>query len=213
MTWNTRRGRDRASYHHGNLREALIEAALTLIAANGPLGFTFAEAARQAGVSPAAPYRHFPDREHLIAAVAERGFARFEVALTAAWAGGSPNASAAFTRMGKAYLDFARTQPGYYAAMFEAHLQLPATPELTKASEAAFNILRDAANTVVADLPAEKRPPPMMMALHIWALSHGVASLFARGNAMSRLPPMSPEDLLEAGVLVYLEGLGLTAPR
>jgi AcrR family transcriptional regulator len=209
MNWSTRHGRGRESYHHGNLKEALIDAALALTAANGPLGFTFAEAARQAGVSPAAPYRHFPDREHLIAAVAERGFARFEAALAAAWGGGGPNAMAAFTRMGKAYLDFARAEPGYYAAMFEANLQLPATPELTRASEAAFAVLRGAADVVAAGFPDGKRPPAMMIALHVWSLAHGVASLFARGNAMARLPPMSPDDLLEAGVLVYLAGLGI----
>src|SRR5262245_29221513 len=73
MSWKDMHGphgRVRAHYHHGNLREALIEAALSLIAANGPLGFTFAEAARQAGVSPAAPYRHFRDRDDLLADIA-----------------------------------------------------------------------------------------------------------------------------------------------
>ena len=69
-------------YHHGNLREALIRAALELIAKKGPAGFTFAEAARFAGVSPAAPYRHFRDREELMASVALRGFEQFEAALT-----------------------------------------------------------------------------------------------------------------------------------
>jgi hypothetical protein len=111
--------------------------------------------------------------------------------------------------MGKAYLDFARAEPGYYAAMFEANLQLPATPELTRASEAAFAVLRGAADVVAAGFPDGKRPPAMMIALHVWSLAHGVASLFARGNAMARLPPMSPDDLLEAGVLVYLAGLGI----
>ena len=60
-------------------------------------------------------------------------------------------------------------------------------------------------------MPAQKRPPALMMSLHIWALSHGVASLFARGDAGRRPLPMSPEDLLEAGVLVYLRGLGVIA--
>ena len=58
-------------------------------------------------------------------------------------------------------------------------------------------------------MPQGKRPPAMMMALHIWALSHGIASLFARGDAARRSLPMTPEELLEAGTLVYLEGLGI----
>src|ERR1700712_2658576 len=106
-------------YHHGNLREALIRAALDLIAKKGPAGFTFAEAARFAGVSPAAPYRHFRDRDELMANVALRGFEQFEAALTRAFDAGKPTALAAIERLGKAYLEFARSEPAYYAAMFE----------------------------------------------------------------------------------------------
>src|SRR3954451_8033387 len=81
MSW----GKDEPrGYHHGNLREALIRAALDLIAKKGTAGFTFAEAARFAGVSPAAPYRHFRDRDELIANVALRGFVAFEAALARA---------------------------------------------------------------------------------------------------------------------------------
>jgi hypothetical protein len=61
-------------------------------------------------------------------------------------------------------------------------------------------------------MPAQNRPPVLMMALHIWALSHGIASLFGRGDAGRRTLPMSAEELLEAGVLIYLRGLGLSAP-
>ena len=60
-------------------------------------------------------------------------------------------------------------------------------------------------------MPAAKRPPAMMMALHIWSLSHGIASLFARGDAARRKLPMAPEELLEAATLIYLEGLGVPA--
>ncbi len=63
MSWHKNRGRREGGYHHGNLKEALVQAALDLIAAKGPGGFTFAEAARSAGVSPAAPYRHFRYRD------------------------------------------------------------------------------------------------------------------------------------------------------
>ena len=107
-------------YHHGNLREALIRAALELIATKGTAGFTFAEAARFAGVSPAAPYRHFRDRDELMASVALRGFEQFEAALARAWDDGRPDAFTALDRLGKAYLEFARAEPAFYSAMFEA---------------------------------------------------------------------------------------------
>ena len=73
-------------------------------------------------------------------------------------------------------------------------------------------MLRTAAERLVATMPAQNRPPVLMMALHIWAMSHGIASLFGRGDAAKRALPMSPEDLLEAAVLVYLRGLGLAVP-
>jgi AcrR family transcriptional regulator len=207
MNW--KRG---SGYHHGNLKEALVRAALELIAKKGPAGFTFAEAARWAGVSPAAPYRHFRDRDELMSDVARRGFDRFEEALRRAWDEGRPDPSTAFERLGKAYLEFARKEPAYYSAMFEAGIPLDANPEYRAAGDRAFNVLRGATEALVATMPAKQRPPVMMMALHIWALSHGIASLFGRGDAASRRLPMTPEELLEAGVLLYLRGLGLPAP-
>ena len=202
-------GHRRRGYHHGDLREALVQAALELIAEKGPVGFTVAEAARSAGVSPAAPYRHFRDRDELIADVARRGFVRFEAELDQAWNNGLPDPFTAFTRVGKAYLAFARSEPAYYSAMFEAGLPLHAYPDLVEAGERAFAVLRRSAETLAARLPAAQRPPGLMMGLHVWSLSHGVASLFARGDAARRKLPMSAEDLLEAGVLVYLRGLGI----
>jgi AcrR family transcriptional regulator len=195
-------------YHHGNLKEALLRAALELIAQKGPAGFTFAEAARWAGVSPAAPYRHFRDRDELLANVALRGFERFEVVLARAFDDGRPDALAALDRLGKAYLEFARSEPAYYSAMFEAGIPLSASPELREAGDRAFAVLRGAAEQICAQMPSAKRPPTLMVALHIWSMSHGVASLFGRGDAARRTLPMAAEELLEAGVLVYLRGLG-----
>jgi AcrR family transcriptional regulator len=210
MGWSKRGGGDgRRGYHHGNLREALIRGALDLIAEKGPAGFTIAEAARSAGVSPAAPYRHFRDRDELMADVARRGFEQFEAALKTAWNDGQPSAFTAFENLGRAYLAFARDEPAYYAAMFEAGLPPSATPELRQASDAAFAALRHAAEAVCATLPADKRPPALMVALHIWSMAHGIASLFGRRDGGNRPMPMTPEDLLEAALLVYFQGLGI----
>jgi len=211
MSWG-RRGEGARGYHHGNLKEALVRAALELIAEKGPAGFTFADAARWAGVSPAAPYRHYRDRDALMADVAQRGFEVFTTALDKAWNEGKPDALAGFDRLGKAYLDFAKREPAYYSAMFEAGVALDSDPHLREASERAFGVLRGAAERLVALMPAKGRPPAMMVALHIWSMTHGIASLFGRGDAARRALPMPPEDLLEAAFLIYLRGLGVAGP-
>lgn len=208
MTWDNSDGGKRRSYHHGNLREALIDAALQLIREKGPAGFTIAEAARAAGVSPAAPYRHFRDRDELMADVAKRGFEEFTTALTTAWDQGRPAPLTALMRIGAAYLKYAREHTPTYAAMFESGLKIGSYPQLAMASEAAFAVLRNSCEAVIATLPVGKRPPALMMALHIWSLSHGIASLYGRGDAARKPVPIKPEELLEAAVLIYVDGLG-----
>jgi AcrR family transcriptional regulator len=209
MSWSG----ERRGYHHGNLREALVAAARELIAENGPAGFTVAEAARRAGVSPAAPYRHFRDAEALLAEVALRGFDAFEAALSRAWNKGKPDPIACFEALGRAYLAFARNEPAYYAAMFEARIDAAAHPGLSAASDRAFGVLREAAETLCARAPGPARPPALMVALHVWSMAHGIAALFGRADASRRRLPMPPEELLEAGVLIYLQSLGLAGAR
>ena len=213
MSWRKDTGRSERGYHHGNLKEALIEAAMRLVSEKGPAGFTFADAARAAGVSPAAPYRHFRDRDELLASLAQRGFEEFEQTLVAAWDEGRPDALTAFGRVGRAYLSFARTHPAYYSAMFESGLSNDRDAGLATAGDRAFAVIKLAAERLVLLSPPEKvRPPALMVALHMWSLAHGIASLFSRGDAARRKLPMTPEDLLEAAVLVYLRGLDL-APQ
>jgi AcrR family transcriptional regulator len=204
------RGRDgRGRYHHGNLREALVEAALELIRERGPAGFAFIELARAAGVSPAAPYRHFRDRNALLAEIARRGFLRFAAGLERAWAGGRPDPVRAAENCGRAYLAFARADPASYAVMFQAALPTDTDPALRQAGEDAFNVIKRVAEALCAAAPWS-RPPPLMVALHLWAMAHGVASLFIGGPDGSRHRiPMEPEELLEAGLLIYLQSLGL----
>jgi AcrR family transcriptional regulator len=180
-----------------------------LIQQKGPHGFSFAEAARAAGVSAAAPYRHFRGLDELLADVARLGFEKLEQALTAAWQDGRPEAFAAFERVGKAYLEFARSEPALYAAMFEAGLPPDLDADLRQAADRAFAVLRAASEALAERLPADRRPPALMMSLHIWALTHGIASLFGRGDRGRRKLPMSASELLEAAILIYLQGLGL----
>jgi hypothetical protein len=97
--------------------------------------------------------------------------------------------------------------------MFEARVDAEAHPGLLAASDRAFAVLRDAADALTAAAPGRGRPPALMVALHVWAMSHGIASLFCRPDAGRRKLPMSPEELLEAGVLLYLQSLGLAGGK
>src|SRR6201982_3663720 len=150
MNWRKDdQGRERG-YHHGNLKEALLQAALDLIGQKGAAGFTFADAARMAGVSPAAPYRHFRDRDELLSSIAQRGFEQFEGALSEAWDDGRPDTVTAFERVGRAYLDFARQQPAFYSAMFESGIPVDMNANLQAAAERAFAVIRAAAERLAA---------------------------------------------------------------
>ncbi|MGB7204222.1 MAG: TetR/AcrR family transcriptional regulator [Anderseniella sp.] len=203
MNWHKK---PRDSYHHGNLREALINAALELIGSKGTGGFTFAEAARHAGVSAAAPYRHYKDRDALLADVAREGFEAFGKVMQKA---SSSAKGSALTEMGKSYLKFAHDNPAYYSAMFESGLDFSTYPDLRKAADATLNGLRNVVEEMIEKMPEAKRPPATMVTLHIWAISHGVASLFGRGDGAAYKQAISAEDLLESQMLIYLDGLGI----
>ena len=198
----------RKTYHHGNLRQALAAATLKLIEEKGPLGFTLAEAARAAGVSAAAPYRHFRGRDELVEEVARQGYVMFADRLERAWNDGRPSPLSAFMASGRAYLDFARENPGYYVAMFESGVSIAGNPDLALAADRAMSVLVRAAERLFAHLPPDRRPPPTMVANHVWALSHGVVELFARGRPGGRAP-YSADEMLESGTGIYLRGLGL----
>jgi AcrR family transcriptional regulator len=198
-------------YHHGNLRQALVDAALVLITEKGPTGFTLSEAAKHAGVTPAAVYRHFAGRDDLIAEAARQGYEIFGEVMQAAYERGQPSALASFEATGRAYLAFAREHPGHYIAMFESGISVNRTPELADACLRARAVLERAADALSQHIPPQNRPPPAMFSAHVWALSHGVVELFAR-NSPGTQSPFAPEDLLESGIGIYLRGLGLIPP-
>jgi hypothetical protein len=133
--------------------------------------------------------------------------------LSRAFDDGRPDVFFALDRLGRAYLDFARSEPAYYSAMFEAGIALADNPELREAGDRAFAVLRSAAEKLCAQVPARDRPPTLMVALHIWAMAHGIASLFGRGDAARRALPIAAEELLEAQMLIYLRGLGVAVVK
>ena len=201
-------------YHHGNLKEALVRAALELIAEKGPAGFTFAEAARWAGVSPAAPYRHFRDRDELLADVARRGFEQFEAALARAWDDGRPDAVRG-VRAARQGLSGIRPQR---AGLLLGHVRggHSARHQPGAARRRATGRSRCCAPRPNSSSPRcrrQSRPPALMMALHIWALSHGIASLFGRGDAgRGARCRCRRRNCWRPAVLIYLRGLGFREP-
>jgi len=202
---------DRRSYHHGNLKEALIEAARRFIAERGVGGFTLVDAARLVGVTPAALYRHFRGREALLEEVAGRGFTDLAERLARALAArGTPLER--FTRMGEAYLAFAEEEPGYYAAIFETR-GLPAGVPNSEAGPrpSPFDLLVDALQATFPD--GFGGVAPRFVALEVWALSHGLATLAASGH-LPRGPGVPDKyELLRAGVLALVHGAGGPSPR
>ena len=198
-------------YHHGNLKQALVDATLVLIEEKGPTGFTVAEAAKRAEVTPAAVYRHFEGREALIAECALQGHRIFADLMEHAFNGGNPTALKAFEATGRAYLAFARKFPGHYVAMFESGVNFQVNADLAAAADRSRGVLEFAAVKLAEQLPEDRRPPAKMFSSHIWAMSHGVVELFTRGEPGAKAP-FPPEDLLETGIGIYLRGLGLIPP-
>ena len=171
----------RAPYHHGNLREALVGAAVALIGEVGPHAFTLREVARRAGVSHNAPYRHFASKDELLAAVAAEGFERLTAAMRKAMAP-AKSARERLELCGCGYVEFALRWPHHLVVMFD----LPSTWSRQRRKnqpigEDAFGVLLDcvAETQHAGDLPAGD---PLPLAWTAWSLVHGIAKLATGGN-------------------------------
>jgi AcrR family transcriptional regulator len=178
-------------YHHGNLREALLEAAIRLIAEVGPNAFTLREVARRAGVSHNAPYRHFRDRDDLMAAVAAQGFRELTEAMVEA-AGERSDALDRLKHAGLGYVGFALRRPEHFTVMFDAPISKRKHPNSAAAAEQAFGTLlgfvkgcQDAGRLASGDL--------RQLALLAWTMVHGIAKLAITG----RLPFTSSTEVLK----------------
>jgi AcrR family transcriptional regulator len=164
----------KVDYHHGRLRQTLIQTAVKTIAQRGVDALSLRELAARAGVSPGAPYHHFPNRSDLLASIAEDGFTRLEAQLIAARDGAPDNASVRLEAMGLAYVTFAASSPGYFRVMFHGGSAATAP---TEAGLRTFNILRDA---VVACQHAGEAPKgdATGLVLVAWSAVHGFATLW-----------------------------------
>src|SRR5215471_8327099 len=166
-------------YHHGDLRQALIRSALEILSETGVAGLSLRAAARRAQVSAMAPYRHFADREALLAAVAEYGFRELAARLTAA-TGAAADPRAGLGALGVAYVLFAREQPSLFKLMFGPMIeQKSGHPDLDEAGGACFNALRRA---VAAAKFFDGDSDAGDVALACWSLVHGISALIVDGR-------------------------------
>ena len=170
----------RRSYHHGNLREALLQGAVRVIAELGPAAFTLREVARRAGVSHNAPYRHFRDKDALLAAVAAQGFRELSRAMRKA---GEQQSKALdkLKQSGLAYVAFALRRPEHFSVMFDAPVLRCKDPEYVQASQEAFDtlVIYIRKSQEEAQLPAGNT---LERALSAWSLVHGIAKLAIAGR-------------------------------
>ena len=192
----------RDTYHHGDLKRALTEAALGLVKEKGPKGFTLREVARRAGVSAAAPYRHFSDKAQLLAAAATQGFVQLHEALSAA-AAENTDLTRQVLDMGRAYVRWAVTHPDYYQVMFGAELDKSDKPELLAAGARAFGDLLD---VIVRCQEANLLPAgdPRDIAGPTWSLLHGIASLTIGSDFSHVGIRENPQALAERAVRALL---------
>ena len=189
-------------YHHGRLKHALLAAARALLAEHGSAGFTLAEAAKRVGVTGAAPYRHFADRNALMAALAQEGFENFNESLDRAWQGGAPDPVTALRRTGAAYLAFVDSEPGLYKAMFgDSRFLTEAGPR--NAAETAFEALERRVVAVLRHFHAPEQNA-RALAMQVWALSHGAANLLLAGHFCGNLA--EAESVIQTGVASLVEG-------
>jgi AcrR family transcriptional regulator len=166
----------RRSYHHGNLRRALLDQVLATIRVEGVEGVTLRDIGARVGVSRTALYRHFADKRALLAAVATEGFRMLRQQLIAAWENGGRGDSA-FHAMGVAYVRFAVDNPAHYRVIFGGFVDPGAKePELATEAHGAFQALVDAVAALQHD-GVFLEDDPVRMATYAWALVHGIATL------------------------------------
>ena len=195
------------AYHHGDLKHALIDAALALIAEHGTRGLSLREAARNTGVSHAAAYRHFASKESLLAAIAEQGFRELTAQMRAAAAASAGDPGALLAATGRAYVEYGVKHPEHLQVMFSGAIgDLAAHPELARVSAESYQVLAD---TVAVGLAAGVLRPndPAQIALAAWSFVHGLSLLIAAGRVPAAADAGARAALLDAMLGMLRDGL------
>ncbi len=193
------------SYHHGNLHAHLIQAALEIIQETGGTAFSLRDAARRAGVSHTAPYRHFRSRAAQLAAVAEEGFLAMAQQMTKAMQDAPTDTCARFSRLGLEYVRFATSHPAHFRVMFGPEAAYEHDCAVRSASEAVYDLVRNFLRS--AHESGALPPQESLQARTGWALMHGLAALIVDGRI-----PVASDEALEALVerSQHLLFLGMT---
>lgn len=174
------------TFHHGDLRRALLEGAMLLLEREGPLGVGLRAAARLAGVSQTAPYRHFVDKDAMLAALAEEGFRELGDA-TAAAAHGQANPREALLAIGETYVALAAERPHLFRLMFGPQVaDKSRCPKVKEAGARAYNVLLEAIGAA-QKAGVLRQGNPADIALAHWSAVHGVASLVVDGRLSERI--------------------------
>lgn len=202
-----RRAQRPGRYHHGELSGALLDAALRLVATGGTAALTLRAAARLAGVSQAAPYRHFTNKEALLAAVAEEGFRAMTAAMRKATAACGDSPLERFRAIGLAYVEFAASHPSHFRVMFGRETaDRSAYPSLREAAAGTFRMLVDA----IMDCQRAglvRSGEPQDLALAAWSSVHGVAALLV-DDQLARVVGKPASELAEIITRSLFLGLG-----
>ena len=186
--------RPKKRFHHGDLREALIAATRELLIEHGPDGFTLADACRRAGVTTAAPYKHFRDKQEILEEIVFRGFEELTAANARAVAGGGPGTIAGITAMGISYLEFAVAQPALFRLMFGHKSEIMKVPQVDKSGKQCLKKL-------IEEVAAYSRKhghaaDAEEIALRLWTFVHGASSLQLDGDYERVAPGLDVHELI-----------------
>lgn len=194
-------------YHHGNLRQALIDTALAMLADDKGWQFTLREVARRAGVSHAAPYKHFPDKASLLSELALHGFERLEAETRAAINPRQRSARKAVVAVAQAYFDFSERNPALYRLMFSAEAGNVEATLLNARATSALGVLIELLQRGQQGGEFRQRPA-QKQAVSCWSMLHGIAVLNIEGLLQ---PTKLGDDPVRAALETLLDGLMLPA--
>ncbi|MGE3228114.1 MAG: TetR/AcrR family transcriptional regulator [Hyphomicrobium sp.] len=187
--------RPKKRFHHGDLREALIAATRELLIEHGPDGFTLADACRRAGVTTAAPYKHFRDKQEILEEIVLRGFEELTAANAKALAEGGPGTLAGITAMGISYLNFAVAQPAVFRLMFGHKSDLR---KIEHVDESGNQCLKNVIDAVAAYSRTHgHKADAEQVAIRLWTFVHGASSLELDGDYERVAPGIDVRDLIE----------------
>jgi AcrR family transcriptional regulator len=203
-------GAENRPYHHGDLRRALVDAARQLLERDGPNALSLRAVAREAGVSPAAPYHHFKDKSELLDAVAEQGWRMLSefLARTPAVSGDLPDRMA---EVGLSYVRFAREHPALYRLMYDCSRNRAALPEHGSDQENAFSHVRD--RLIASGVAPSDELGIELSTIASWCAAHGLAEMAGFKQFQPLKDAMGGEDAFLRGVLRHLGGIFTQAPE